>query len=73
MGSAHDATPIIADCQSAVRVAIVDHNTRRNSKLKAEIAAERTACRTIHMPDPDKVGLVEASLPALRPSDDRSD
>jgi hypothetical protein len=53
MDSAYDATPIIADCQAAGRVAIVDHNTRRNTALKAEIAVERTACRTIHMPDPD--------------------
>jgi hypothetical protein len=53
MDSAYDATPIIADSQAAGRVAIIDRNTRRNTSLKAEIAAERTACRTIHMPDPD--------------------
>ena len=53
MDSAYDATPIMADCLAEGRVAIVDHNTRRNTALKAEIEAERTACRTIHMPDPD--------------------
>jgi hypothetical protein len=53
MDSAYDAAPIIADCQAAGRVAIIDRNTRRNTVLKAEIAAERTACRTINMPDPD--------------------
>jgi len=53
MDAAYDAAPIIADCQAAGRVAIIDRNTRRNTVLKAEIAAERTACRTINMPDPD--------------------
>jgi hypothetical protein len=53
MDSAYDAAPIIADCQAAGRVAIIDRNTRRNTVLKAEIAAERKACRTINMPDPD--------------------
>ncbi len=53
MDSAYDATPIMADCLAEGRVAVVDHNTRRNTALKAEIEAERTACRTIHMPDPD--------------------
>src|SRR5208282_3088880 len=53
MDSAYDAAPIIADCQAAGRVAIIDRNTRRNTALKAEIAAERAACRTINMPDPD--------------------
>jgi hypothetical protein len=53
MDSAYDAAPIIADSQAAGRVAIVDYNTRRNTALKAEIEAERAACRTIHMPDPD--------------------
>lgn len=53
MDAAYDAAPIIADCQAAGRVAIVDRNTRRQTTLKAEIAAERAACRTINMPDPD--------------------
>ena len=39
--------------QAAGRVAIIDRNTRRQTTLKAEITAERTACRTINMPDPD--------------------
>ena len=42
-----------SDCAAGRRVAIIDRNTRRQSALKAEIAAERTACRTINMPDPD--------------------
>jgi len=53
MDSAYDAAPIVADCHAAGRVAIIDRNTRRQTALKAEIAAERTACRTINMPDPD--------------------
>jgi hypothetical protein len=53
MDAAYDAAPIVADCQAAGRVAIIDRNTRRQTTLKAEIAAERTACRTINMPDPD--------------------
>src|SRR3954453_16070169 len=51
--AAYDAAPIVADCQAAERGAIIDHNTRRQAALKVEIAAERTACRTINMPDPD--------------------
>jgi hypothetical protein len=53
MDAAYDAAPIVADCQAAGRVAIIDRNTRRQTALKAEIAAERAACRTINMPDPD--------------------
>jgi len=53
MDAAYDAAPIVADCQAAGRVAIINRNTRRQTTLKAEIAAERTACRTINMPDPD--------------------
>jgi hypothetical protein len=53
MDAAYDAAPIVADCHAAGRVAIIDRNTRRQTTLKAEIAAERTACRTINMPDPD--------------------
>src|SRR3954470_2975719 len=51
--AAYDAAPIVADCQAAGRGAIIDRNTRRQTALKVEIAAERTACRTINMPDPD--------------------
>jgi hypothetical protein len=47
------AEPIIADCKAAGRVAIIDRNTRRQPALKAEIAAERTACRTINVPHSD--------------------
>jgi len=53
MDAAYDAAPIVADCHAAGRVAIIDRNTRGQATLKAEIAAERTACRTINMPDPD--------------------
>jgi Transposase DDE domain/Transposase domain (DUF772) len=53
MDAAYDAAPIVADCQAAGRVAIIDRNPRRQTALKAEIAAERAACRTINMPDPD--------------------
>jgi Transposase DDE domain/Transposase domain (DUF772) len=53
MDAAYDAAPIVADCHAAGRVAIIDRNTRRQTTLKAEIAAERAACRTINMPDPD--------------------
>ena len=52
MDSAYDAEAIIADCHAAGRVAIIDRNTRRQPALKAEIAAERRACRTINMPHP---------------------
>jgi Transposase DDE domain/Transposase domain (DUF772) len=53
MDAAYDAEPIIADCKAAGRIAIIDRNTRRQPALKAEIAAERTACRTINMPHSD--------------------
>ena len=53
MDASYDAAPIVADCQAAGRVAIIDRNTRRQTTLKAEIAAERTACHIINMPDPD--------------------
>ena len=53
MDAAYDAAPIVADCQAAGRGAIIDRNTRRQTTLKAEIVAERTACRSINMPDPD--------------------
>ena len=53
MDSAYDAEAIIADCHAAGRVAIIDRNTRRQPALKAEIAAERRACRSINMPHPD--------------------
>jgi hypothetical protein len=53
MDSAYDADAIIAECQAAGRVPVIDHNTRRQTTLKAEIAAERLARRTINLPDPD--------------------
>jgi hypothetical protein len=53
MDSAYDAEAIIAECNARGRVPVIDHNTRRQTALKTEIAAERTARRTINMPDPD--------------------
>jgi len=53
MDSAYDAEVIVADCQAAGRVPVIDNNTRRQTALKAELAAERLARRTINMPDPD--------------------
>jgi hypothetical protein len=44
---------IVADCQAAGRVPVIDNNTRRQTALKAELAAERLARRTINMSDPD--------------------
>src|SRR5271157_5731384 len=53
MDSAYDAEAIVADCRAAGRVPVIDHNTRRQTALKADIVTERTARRTINMPDPD--------------------
>jgi Transposase DDE domain/Transposase domain (DUF772) len=52
MDSAYDAQPIIDDCRAAGRVPVIDRNTRRNTALKAEIAAERARRRLINIPDP---------------------
>jgi len=52
MDAAYDAQPIIDDCLAAGRVPVIDRNTRRDTGLKAEIAAERARRRLIHMPDP---------------------
>jgi hypothetical protein len=52
MDAAYDAQPIIEDCLAAGRVPVIDRNTRRDTALKAEIAAERARRRLIHMPDP---------------------
>ena len=52
MDSAYDAQPIIDDCLAAGRVPVIDRNTRRDTALKAEIAAERTRRRLINLPDP---------------------
>jgi len=53
MDSAYDADAIVADCHAAGHIPVIDHNTRRHTTLKAEIATERLARRTINMPDPD--------------------
>lgn len=52
MDSAYDAQPIIDDCLAAGRVPVIDRNTRRDTTLKAEIAAERARRRLIKIPDP---------------------
>ena len=52
MDSAYDAQPIIDDCLAAGRVPVIDRNTRRDTALKAEIAAERARRRLIKIPDP---------------------
>jgi len=52
MDSAYDAQPIIDDCIAAGRVPVIDRNTRRDTALKAEIAAERARRRRINIPDP---------------------
>ena len=52
MDSAYDAQPIIDDCRAAGRVPVIDRNTRRDTALKAEIAAERARRRLIKIPDP---------------------
>jgi hypothetical protein len=52
MDSAYDAQPIINDCLAAGRVPVIDRNTRRDTALKAEIAAERARRRLIKVPDP---------------------
>jgi hypothetical protein len=52
MDSAYDAQPIIDDCLAAGRVPVIDRNTRRDTALKPEIAAERARRRLIKIPDP---------------------
>lgn len=52
MDAAYDAQPIIDDCRAAGRVPVIDRNTRRDTELKAEIAAERARRRLINIPDP---------------------
>ena len=52
MDSAYDAQPIIDDCLAAGRVPVIDRITRRDTALKAEIAAERARRRLIKIPDP---------------------
>jgi hypothetical protein len=52
MDAAYDAQPIIDDCIASGRVPVIDRNTRRDTSLKAEIAAERARRRLINIPDP---------------------
>ena len=53
MDSAHDADVIVADSHAAGRVPLTDRNTRHDTALRAEIAAERLARRTVKLPHPD--------------------
>jgi len=52
MDAAYDAQPIIDDCLAAGRVPVIDRNTRRDTALKAEIAADRARRHLIHIPGP---------------------
>ena len=52
MDSAYDAQPIIDDCLAAGRIPVIDRNTRRDTALKTEIAAESARRRLINIPDP---------------------
>jgi hypothetical protein len=53
MDSAYDAAVLLEDIQAAGRVPIIDHNTRRNTSLRAEIDGERQRRHLIRIPDPD--------------------
>src|ERR1700720_4606142 len=44
--------PFSHHCIAAGRVPVIDRNTRRDTALKAEIAAERARRRLIKLPDP---------------------
>ena len=61
MDLAYDAQPIIDDCLAAGRVPVIDRNTRRDTALKAEIAAERARRRLIKIPDPTDLTYNERS------------
>jgi len=52
MDSADDAQPIIDDCIASGRVPVIERNTRRDTGLKTEIAAERASRRLINIADP---------------------
>ena len=53
MDSAYDAEIIVEDCLAEGRVPVIDYNTRRDTALKAELAAERARRRLVNIPDPD--------------------
>src|SRR5690349_1044103 len=53
MDSAYDAEIIVTDCLAAGRVPVIDFNTRRDTALKMELAAERARRRLVNIPDPD--------------------
>lgn len=53
MDPACDAEIIVAESLAAGRVPIIDFNTRRDTALKVELAAERARRRLVNIPDPD--------------------
>ena len=53
MASACDAEIIVAESLAAGRGPIIDFNTRRDTALKVELAAERARRRLVNIPDPD--------------------
>ena len=53
MDSAYDAELIVAESLAAGRVPVIDFNTRRDTALKVELAAERARRRLVNIPDPD--------------------
>jgi hypothetical protein len=53
MDCAYDAEIIVEDCLAAGRVPVIDFNTRRDTALKVELAAERARRRLVNIPDPD--------------------
>ena len=55
MDSAYDANLIKEYSRSHGHVPIIDTNTRNNTKLRDELAAEGKARKTIHMPFPEEV------------------
>src|SRR3954462_5563347 len=53
MDSAYDAELLVAESLAAGRVPVIDFNTRRDTALKVELAAERARRRLVNIPDPD--------------------
>jgi DDE family transposase/transposase-like protein DUF772 len=53
MDSAYDAELLVAESLAAGRVPVIDFNTRRDTALKMELAAERARRRLVNIPDPD--------------------
>jgi hypothetical protein len=53
MDAAYDAKDIVADCQDAGRVPVIDRNCRGNTTAKAERVAEAERRRRLNLPDSD--------------------